>query len=153
VLNDRKPKSDLPDNIHIEPHPSYDSDIQRFHDNAKLIVQFCIHHKVECVFIEDYAMGARGRVFNIGENGGILKHMLFQKGIPFTTTPPTVIKKFATGKGNAKKDAMWDRFVLDTGRSELHELLIGKAKLDSPVTDIVDAWYIVKHGKSLLETA
>jgi Holliday junction resolvasome RuvABC endonuclease subunit len=150
VVNDKKPKNlSKFKNVEIIPHPAYEFDIQRFHDNANLILQFCIHHKAEYFFIEDYAMGARGRIFNIGENGGILKHQLWIHNFPFQTYPPTVIKKFATGKGNAKKDAMWEQFVEDTGEESLYQALIGTNKLDSPVTDIVDAWYILRYGKSI----
>ena len=56
--------------------------------------------------IEDYSFGSKGRVFNLAENCGLLKYMLFKKGYRFFTVPPTVVKKFATGKGNANKEAM-----------------------------------------------
>ena len=30
-------------------------------------------HDCDLVFLEDYALGAKGKVFNLGENGGLLK--------------------------------------------------------------------------------
>lgn len=58
------------------------------------------------VAIEDYAMGAKGRVFNIGELGGVIRLAVYRAGIPMIEVPPTVLKKFVTGKGNANKTAM-----------------------------------------------
>jgi len=65
------------------------------------------HDKMGTVWMEGYSYGSKGsRVFEIGENSGILKLKLFSNGIPFRVVPPTVIKKHATGKGNASKDEM-----------------------------------------------
>ena len=33
------------------------------------------------VYIEDYSFGSKGRVFNLAENTGLLKHKLYKKGI------------------------------------------------------------------------
>lgn len=147
VINDHPPKdlSRFP-NIQVLPHvKEYLYDIERFIHNAELITRFCRHHNVMDAVIEDYAMGARGRIFNIGENGGVLKYKLFKNRITFNCISPTSIKKFATGKGNAKKDQMWEQFVKDTGREDLYTAMIGTRKLDSPLTDIVDAYYILRY--------
>lgn len=60
----------------------------------------------DAVIYEDYSMGSRGRVFDIGELGGVLKLEMYGKGTPVVLVPPSTLKQFATGKGNAKKDAM-----------------------------------------------
>lgn len=50
-------------------------------------------------------MGSRaGQAFSIGELGGVIKLMLHMNKIPYTDVPPTVLKKFVTGKGTAMKD-------------------------------------------------
>ena len=67
------------------------------------------------IAIENYAYSATGRVFNIGENTGILKYMLFQNKMNFETVTPQMVKKYATGKGNAKKVDMADAFTKETG--------------------------------------
>lgn len=41
-----------------------------------------------------------------GRAQGIVRMVLAQSGIPYTTVPPATLKKFATGKGNADKAAM-----------------------------------------------
>ena len=62
------------------------------------------------VAIEGYAYGATGRVFNIAENTGILKYKLYNATIPIEIIPPQAVKKLATGKGNAKKEAIEAKF-------------------------------------------
>ena len=85
-------------------------------------------------------------MFNIAENTGILKYKLYDCGIPVEIMPPTTVKKYATGKGNANKEAMYEAFL------EQHKYVLelkdimGQDTLDSPVTDIIDAYYICKAG-------
>lgn len=62
--------------------------------------------------MEGYAMGMRSgatQAFSLGEAGGIakvtLRQTLHSSGYP-TIVPPTSLKKFVTGKGNAKKDSI-----------------------------------------------
>jgi len=98
------------------------------------------------VFMEGYAMGAKGQVFQIGENTGLLKHKLWRIGLPVTLIAPTVVKKQATGKGNAKKEGMYEAFVKRTG-VELMKLYQPKAKVvGSPVGDIVDSYFVALCG-------
>lgn len=58
----------------------------------------------ELVAYEDYSMGSRGKTFHIGELGGVLKLALYERNIPILLVPPSSLKLFATGKGNADKD-------------------------------------------------
>ena len=99
--------------------------------------------------IEGYAMGATGRVFNIAENTGIMKHKIyktFKKDC--LLAPPMSVKKFATGKGNAKKDKMSEAFTERFGIT-LYNLL--GCKIDgSPSSDIIDAYFIAKYGQEEL---
>jgi Holliday junction resolvasome RuvABC endonuclease subunit len=96
--------------------------------------------RVEKVILEDYSYGSTGRVFNIAENVGILKFKLKQNGFRYETVPPTVIKKFATGKGNSNKEAMLEAWKAEPDNFELVQ------ENGNPATDIVDSYYLCKYG-------
>ena len=49
-----------------------------------------------------------GSLFQIAENCGILKYRLQEENLPYSTVVPSVVKKGATGKGNADKDMMYE---------------------------------------------
>jgi len=105
------------------------------------ILDSCAVH----VFIEDYSMGSKGKVFHIAENTGVLKYRLWMLQIPFTTVPPTVIKKFATGKGNANKERMQDVFE-EENLVKLKDVLHMTEKQWNPSSDLIDSYYICKYG-------
>ena len=94
--------------------------------------------RVETVFLEDYAYAATGRVFHIAENAGILKYKLSK--FKTHTIPPTVIKKFATGKGNASKHDMLDAWKNEPGTFDLVQ------ETGNPASDIIDSYFICKYG-------
>lgn len=127
-------------------HKEYYSDQERYDNIAEFFLnKIPLAPKLPDIFIEDYSFGSTGRVFNIAENTGMLKYKLWEIGLKFTTVPPTVIKKFATGKGNADKAKMYEAFVNEN--KETYAMLFNKnLTLGSPVTDIVDSYYIAKYG-------
>ena len=104
---------------------------------------------IDMAYIEDYSMGSKGRVFHIAENTGVFKYRMWQFGINFKTVPPTVIKKFATGKGNANKERMQEVFESEYS-IRLKEELKQTEKQWNPSSDIIDAYYIWKYGVNLL---
>lgn len=95
------------------------------------------------VGLEGYAYASKGVVFDIGENTGLLKHFLWKKKISFEVFSPPSIKKFATGKGNANKLAMYESFVTET-QMDISSIIDCKEG-DSPMSDIIDSYYIAKH--------
>ena len=70
-------------------YPEYTDEIERFSKLASWTIE-CIRWfdgRVDEVYLEDYAFAATGRVFNIGENTGILK-----KPVSYThLTLPTIL--------------------------------------------------------------
>jgi hypothetical protein len=142
-LTDNKRQSEIRTlNIFGERLSDWNNDQHRYEtiaDWAMDIVMGCAH-----VALEGYAYSASGKVFHIAENTGILKYKLYQLSIPVTIIPPTEVKKFATGKGNADKNAMYDSWLKETG-VDLKGLLTPKRQESvSPVSDIVDSYYICK---------
>jgi len=134
-------------NLHPEPYPDWETEEQR-HDLLSDWAMSCIQG---CeVFIEGYAFATSGKshVRSVAENSGLLKHKMYKANQKFTSVPPTVIKKYATGRGNANKEVMYEAFNAELlTPPDLKTTLKPKStKLTSPVTDIVDAYFIAKWG-------
>lgn len=98
------------------------------------------------LYVEDYAYAAKGVVFHIGECMGILKHKVWSNYPNNLLTPisPSTIKKFATGKGNANKLAMYENFIKET-QFDISAIIDCKEG-ESPMSDVIDAYYIAKYG-------
>ncbi len=57
----------------------------------------------EPIYLEGYSFGSKGRaMLTLAEFGGLLRNRLAGIGV-VTEIPPSSLKKFATGKGNADK--------------------------------------------------
>jgi Holliday junction resolvasome RuvABC endonuclease subunit len=126
--------------------------MERFKNIADWSINILKTYKVTHVGLEDYAKRALGPVFTIGENTGILKYRIqTELNIPIRLIAPTVIKKFAHGKGSGGKEPMYAAWESDT-KIDLKGLLQPKRKLDSPTTDIVDAYFIAGFLNSELYT-
>ena len=134
-LTENKKQSEIRTmNIYGERLTDWNSDQERYEsiaDWAIDIVMGCSH-----VALEGYAYSASGRVFHIAENTGILKYKLYHLGIPVTIIPPTEVKKFAAGKGNADKTQMYDAFVWETGMHLKAVLSPNRKEIGSPVSDL-----------------
>lgn len=126
----------------------YKTPIERFTNISTWVLDIIHKHKTDTakVFIEGYSFGSKGQaVFQIAENCGILKYRLqLSPSILYDTVVPSVVKKFASGKGNADKQLMYDSFKEHTKQDLLKMFDMGK--LNNPVTDIVDSYYIAKVG-------
>lgn len=56
------------------------------------------------VVVEGYAYGRHNQAHQLGELGGVIRLALWEAGIPYVEVPPSTLKKYATGRGNAGKD-------------------------------------------------
>jgi Holliday junction resolvasome RuvABC endonuclease subunit len=102
----------------------------------------------DVVFMEDYALGAKGRVFHIAENAGLLKWKMWSTKVDFKMVGPTVLKKYATGKGNADKQQMHESFRVKTGTDLVMEICPGSTKVANPVSDLVDSCWLAWYGST-----
>jgi len=134
-------------NLHAGTYPEWETEEQRhdlLSDWAMSIVSGCQ------VFIEGYAFATSGKshVRSVAENSGLLKHKMYKVKQTFTSIPPSVIKKYATGKGNANKEVMYEAFIAEPlTPTDLKERLTPKAKkVINPISDIVDSYFIAKCG-------
>ena len=131
-------------NIFGETFKPWDSPEERY----ETIADWAVDKLIGCsqVGLEGYSYGSKGsRIFQIAENTGVLKYKIYHLGMPLEIIPPTTVKKFATGKGNANKDQMHTAFVKETGFKIKSEMSPGTKDVTNPVSDIVDAYYICKH--------
>ena len=74
-------------------------------DRIKEIDHFIVSGSI--FFIEGYSFGSFGKsssMSNIIELSGIIKYDLTIRERTYVDVPPTILKKFITGKGNAKKE-------------------------------------------------
>jgi len=64
----------------------------------------------DLVVIEGYSMGGQrgsaGIGQALGELGGVVRVALWEAGVPYVDVSPSSLKKYATGKGNAGKEAV-----------------------------------------------
>lgn len=127
-------------------YEKFDSDTHRYDNLSRWSSEIISKNKVSQCFIEGYAYGAVGRVFQIAENAGLLKYKLWKDGVPFGVFAPSEIKKHATGKGNANKEKLYECFLEETKVDIRKTLDIMNEKVWNPVSDIVDAYYIAKLG-------
>jgi hypothetical protein len=67
-------------------------------------------------------------------------------GVPLNLLPPTVVKKFARGKGVGTKDQMYEAFVKETGVKLMPLYQPDAEEVGSPVGDLVDSFFICKYG-------
>ena len=115
----------------------------------------------DLVVIEGYAFAQASQAHQLGELGGVLRTMLHEIGVRVLEVGPGQLKKFASGKGNTKKEQMalaiykrWDRefatndeadaFVLvQIGRVYLPGVSVycdeGKGKLTVYQQEVIDA--------------
>lgn len=123
----------------------YNSQEERYHKISCWALKALAMHHVSQVYIENYAYAATGRVFHIAENGGVLKYRLWLNRYNVFSIAPTIIKKFACGKGNAKKEDMQVAFITETNYN-VKDVLGLSNKQWNPSSDIIDSYYICKYG-------
>jgi Holliday junction resolvasome RuvABC endonuclease subunit len=91
----------------------------------------------DTVIYENYSFGSKGRsVFDIGELGGVLKTLCYEKGLRIVLVPPATLKLFTAGKGTADKDMMAAAILERWG-------------LDFPTNDEADAFALYQLGEVL----
>ena len=140
LTNTKKYADKIAPNITGESFQEYVQDVDRFDTISEWATNLCIG--AADVGMEGYAYGAKGRVFNLAENMGLLKYKLYKHAIPVTIVEPAKVKKCATGKGNADKQVMYDTFSKETN-TDLKSMFNQKT-LSNPVTDVIDSYYVLK---------
>ena len=125
-------------------HKEWKDAIERFTYISDFVMDLLSKCYNPQIFIEGYSFGSKGQaVFQIAENGGILKYRL-QKRFTCKTIVPSVVKNLATGKGNADKQKMYEAFTKTQGVDLMKAF--DQQTLNNPITDIVDSYFIMRAG-------
>lgn len=135
------------ENVHGFKQKPYECQEERYNNLSEWAMNILHKFGVKSVTMEGYAMGAsKGLVFNIAENGGLLKHKMWLAGIEVQCPAPSAVKKHFTTKGNANKLAMYEALKASEG-IDVVDLFVGITTKpeDSPVSDVVDAYAMVKY--------
>lgn len=81
--------------------------MERIHAIAAEVLSVHAQYKPQFVVVEDYAVSRFGGSAIVSISiGSVIRFLLWQQDIPYLEVSPTSLKKFVTGKGNAKKDQM-----------------------------------------------
>jgi len=145
LTNKKKYIGQMSEDIIGYEHKEWTDPIQRFKYISDFALDIISPLVSPQIFIEGYSFGSKGQgLFQIAENCGILKYRLQEQNLPYQTVVPSVVKKGATGKGNADKDMMYEAFVKDTN-IDLKKVF-DTDKVGNPVSDIADSYFIQKVG-------
>ena len=145
LTNKKKWQCQMSENIIGYAHKEWTDPIQRFTYISDFVFDIIGKIVNPQIFIEGYSYGSKGQgLFQIAENCGILKYCLQERNISYDIVVPSVVKKGATGKGNADKDMMYEAFVKET--KIYLKKLFDTEKVGNPISDIVDSYYIQKVG-------
>ena len=145
LTNKKKWTGQMSEDIIGYEHKEWTDPIQRFTYISDFVFDIIGSLVNPQIFIEGYSFGSKGQgLFQIAENCGILKYRLLQKGYTYNTVVPSVVKKGATGKGNADKDMMYEAFVKET-KLDLKKIF-DTEKVVNPLSDIADSYFIQKVG-------
>lgn len=132
-------------NILGEEHLDFISPDQR-HDNlCNWLLSKLENYNIKelKIALEGYSYNSSGRVNDISEATGLIKNQFYKRGIKYDLIPPTRVKKFAYGKGNATKLQMLEVFKRETNLDLCFELNCIEG--NSPVSDIIDSYYLCKY--------
>ncbi len=141
-LDKWRPRWSTLQNVNCYKFPKELKDLDKYMFLAEWTIEAIRHYNYRAskVVLEDYSFGSTGRVFHIAENVGILKYTLKMNGFRYEIVQPTVLKKYATGKGNSNKEAMLEAWKTEPGTFDLVQ------ETGNPASDIVDSYFLCKYG-------
>jgi len=105
-------------------------------------------HTPDVVVLEGYAMGQTRNMAgarSVAELGGVVRELLYSLDIPYADVAPTCLKKYATGKGNAGKDAVIKAALEQGAAIPQRRAKGGGREYDD---NAADAWWLWQMGLS-----
>src|ERR1700690_2602661 len=115
------------------------------------VIWFSDDAEPDLIAIEGYSYGSKAGREMAGELGGVLRHMLWHCGFTYIDVPPTTLKQYVTGKGNAQKSMMikevykkWQYEAADDNEADAYSLArlaadyhLGATKIEKMLAKIV----------------
>lgn len=80
--------------------------VEKLEWTEETIEDLIVIHDVTDAILEGYSYMSKWRAHDLGEMGGVVRLKLHKMRVPYSVVPPPTLKKFACGKGNAKKELM-----------------------------------------------
>lgn len=102
---------------------------------ADKVLELVHGNKANIAVIEGYSYGSFNGGERLGELGGVVRTELWRRDIQYVEVAPNSLKKYATGKGNASKDA-----VLVSGVHRSHIQFVDN--------NACDAWWLWQMGEA-----
>jgi len=120
-----KPKEDVPE-------------VQRILSIAERIFYYITRYRPDKVIIEGLSFGSKNSrsLCTLAKLNFQIEVYCFLDKIPYLIVPPTTLKKFITGKGNAKKEIMLMKILKRYG-------------LEFENDNLADAYGLCRYGESL----
>ena len=123
--------------FHFKPEPARFNRFEKYVHNLEHMISL---YEVDLVVIEGYSYAGKFNNSLQYELGAVIRMMMHLNDIMFVEVPPTSLKKFVTGKGNAKKDLMllgvykrWDFDSADDNEADAYGLAqFGRAMIGEP---------------------
>ena len=112
----------------------------KYYSDLETLIDSKVSVNIDLCVIEGYAFNALFSQVPLVEIGTLLRGCLINKNIPWIEVPPTTLKKFTTGKGNAKKSSMilavYKRWGIETSNDNIADatalMRLGMALLNPP---------------------
>lgn len=110
----------------IAPPARMDGYARHLHVLETLLHRLYVDGYPDVVAIEGYSYHAPGPIALIraAEIGGLVRAELTRAVVPFVDIGPAVLKKYATGKGNASKVAVFDAAIFALARARGRGVLL-----------------------------
>lgn len=142
LTDTKKHANDILDlNIFADLIPKYNTPEERWDKISNWGIDYL--KKCDYILIEGYSFASSSQAaFQIAEHASIWKNKIYKNSdIKYTIKAPTEIKKFATGKGNANKEFMYDSFTAKTG-IKLRDYFNLTEKQWEPMAGVIDSYYM-----------
>ena len=127
--------------LSVSGHAGADDPYRRLHElKYELARVFSLYPpRPDLVVVEDYSLGMFGggvlSKIRLGEIGGVVRTWLFEHDYRMAFVPPSSLKRFATGNGNADKYRMQTRAIELGARGNVND-------------DEADAFHLRRMGRA-----